>query len=123
MMKLHEDDLALRSRYVALANAGIALLGIWLLISPTIFSFATAPNGSINNVIIGAALVALAVLSINIPLESAPLGYLCLLLGFWVAASPVAFNYPAGAAWNNVFTAAFLMVLASFSSGEASGIH
>lgn len=80
------------------------LSGLWLAASPYILDFAWHPAAWWNAVVIGVALVALALVRFAYPRRFEGLRWTVLILGAWIVASPYVANYNhvEAATWNAI---------------------
>lgn len=77
------------------------LLGIWILISPFILTFAL-PRAIWNNVVTGIVVGILAIIRLSVP-NQAGWSWINALLGLWLIISPFVLMFAHGnALWNNV---------------------
>jgi SPW repeat len=82
------------SKIVKTASTVTLLAGIWLFISPWVYSVSRLPNAW-NSWVVGLAIAALAAIRIGSPAELPGLSWLNCLLGVWTFASPWVFGYTA----------------------------
>lgn len=82
-------------------------VGIWLIISPFAMGFSRYPQGLINNIAVGIALVILTFASARFGLLKA----LIVVIGAWMYASSLTLDVPlARYLWNNLILAAVVIV-------------
>ncbi|GAB1692908.1 SPW repeat protein [Krasilnikovia sp. M28-CT-15] len=120
----HQPGLAeLRQRYErtsatgpAVITHGLALLaGLWLAISPWVTHFnTTAPDVTINNLILGIAVAALTLAAIQVPQSVARLSWTAATIGVWIVVSQWVIQQSASSAgivWNNMISGGVIILL------------
>ncbi|GIF01207.1 SPW repeat protein [Paractinoplanes rishiriensis] len=104
-------------------SALVFLAGIWLIIAPFSLDYRNAGggfDGYWNDVVIGVALAVVALVRIALPLATAPLSLINILLGFWLITAPFVLAYNTGtdatqATLNDIVTGAVVAALAAIS--------
>ncbi|HET7551088.1 MAG TPA: hypothetical protein VFK04_07345 [Gemmatimonadaceae bacterium] len=85
-----------------------ALLGIWLMVAPSVLHY--DGRASINDHIVGPLIAATAIIAIwEI---TRPLRWLGIVFGTWLVFAPAFFRFPSEALVNNVVVGAVLVILA-----------
>jgi hypothetical protein len=85
-----------------------ALLGIWLMVAPSVLHY--SGTASINDRIIGPLVAATAIIAIwEI---TRPLRWLGIIFGLWLLLAPGFFHFPSRALVNNAVVGAVLVILA-----------
>jgi hypothetical protein len=121
-MAAHPDLAEMRARYDRLAETPVAqttdgltvLAGLYLALSPWIVGFSDTPALAVNNLVIGLAVVALAIGFASAYSRTHGITWLCPLLGVWtiisqwVMAEAVATT---GIVLSNVIVGAVIVVL------------
>ncbi|MCB0064312.1 MAG: SPW repeat protein [Caldilineaceae bacterium] len=101
------------------AASGInVVLGLWLIISPWVFSY-TADSGALwNSIIVGIIVVILAGTRVANVMQNTWLSWLDLVLGLWIIISPWVYNYTmsTGAMWNSVIVGVLIAALSIWSA-------
>ncbi|WP_412751591.1 SPW repeat protein [Krasilnikovia sp. M28-CT-15] len=95
---------------------GLALLaGLWLAISPWVTHFnTTAPDVTINNLILGIAVAALTLAAIQVPQSVARLSWTAATIGVWIVVSQWVIQQSASSAgivWNNMISGGVIILL------------
>ncbi|MGH8228039.1 MAG: SPW repeat protein [Steroidobacteraceae bacterium] len=108
----------------ARAASGInVLLGIWLIISPWVFGYASADDQAMwNAVSTGGLVLILAATRYAQPHTGSGMSWVNFLLGLWAIASPWVFVYAnqGSAMWNNVATGIVIALIAIWSRSATS---
>ena len=87
------------------------LLGIWVLISPFILTFAL-PRAIWNNLVTGIVVGILAIIRLSVP-NQAGWSWINALLGIWLIISPFVLGFTHGSVlWNNVILGIIVAALA-----------
>jgi hypothetical protein len=119
----HPDLMEMRERYERTSASGpavitdglVLLAGLWLAISPWVVHFnATAPNVTLNNLILGIAVAVLAIGLTVMPLRMVRLSWATAVIGAWVVVSQWVIQQSdssAGIVWNNVITGGITALL------------
>lgn len=112
--------LRLARDYVAQARTASGtniLLGIWLIVSPWTFDY-SGRSAVVGSVTVGALIALLAAIRLASLRNSAGLSGINLLLGFWTAASPWAYEYATsrGAMLDNIIVGILVAALAIWSA-------
>ncbi|MEZ4869293.1 MAG: SPW repeat protein [Caldilineaceae bacterium] len=103
---------------VRTASGVNVVLGLWLIISPWIFSYA-ALNGALwNSIIVGIIVVVLAGIRVANVMQYTWLSWINLILGLWIIISPWVYNYATltGATWNSVIVGIIIAALSIWSA-------
>ena len=115
-----DHDYATQARTASGLNV---LLGIWLIISPWVFGYASAgPAPMWNSVIVGALILILAATRFSTPHTAPGLSWTNLILGLWAIASPFIYVYQnlGSATWDNVATGIAVVLVALWSGGATA---
>ncbi|GAB1692900.1 SPW repeat protein [Krasilnikovia sp. M28-CT-15] len=119
----HPDLIEMRERYERASATGpavitdglVLLAGLWLAISPWVIHFnATAPEVTVNNLILGIAVAVLAMGLTLTPARMARLSWAVAAIGAWVFVSQWVIQQSsstAGIVWNNMVTGAVIGLL------------
>ena len=95
-------------------------LGLWLLVSPFVVSYAVSA-ALWNTVLAGVAHLILSLLRAGIP-QAPTLWFLNLLPGVWLIVAPFLFDYArSGAFWNSIITGAIAVLFAARTRGAVPG--
>ncbi|HKT04782.1 MAG TPA: SPW repeat protein [Rugosimonospora sp.] len=113
--------------FAATAPSAIALLGgVWLIVARFVYTFLGTGGrlgGVPNGIVVGAAVVLIALAQLSNPASSPALSAANVVLGGWMIASPWVFHYHfwSALAWSDLITGVVigLTALASFSAGAA----
>lgn len=91
------------------------MLGAWLAISPWVLAYSERDYATWNAVAIGVAIVAYALIEIDIPKPWEE--WVNLALGIWLMASPLVlgFHGESSAAWNALFVGMVVVLLAAWA--------
>jgi hypothetical protein len=93
------------------------LLGAWLVVSPWIIGYVSREM-MWHDVVVGAALVAIAAVRAGSHRRAAVPGWLGLLLGLWLIVAPfVLFSIETSQKWNSVIIGAVVAILAVIVAG------
>ena len=85
------------------------LSGVWLILSPFVLGFASAPAGIVNNIAVGAAVIVLALAGVKCGL----LKSMNVLMGAWLYASAFILYVPNRCfLWNNLILAGAVILAA-----------
>ncbi len=96
------------------------LAGIWLIISPFIFAFSGNLVAMWNDIIVGAIIGIIALVSASRPLRTSGLNWVNAVLGVWTLFAPFVIAFSTMAAlWNNIIVGAIVAVLAVWSVNKA----
>jgi SPW repeat len=109
------------SSQIAIASGINVLLGIWLVVSPWFYGYATASTDvTWNSVIVGLLIVICAAVRSFAPLRRAALSGVNILLGIWVLLSPWVYGYSADVPrlGTNVVVGIVVIALAIWSGGR-----
>ncbi len=109
-----QDDLDQGS----VASALNVLAGIWLIVSPWIYTVASAQNGGVwNSVIVGIVITFFAA-SRFLGSYDRTLSWLNALLGLWMIVSPWVYGYSgaSGFTWNSVIVGIIVAILGTWSA-------
>lgn len=106
-----------------LPSSVVFLAGIWLVIAPLILDYrATGEgfNGRWNDTVIGVAIALLALVRMIVPLISAQLSLINVVLGGWLIAAPFVLGYNDGpnsprATWNDILVGLLVIAMAAMS--------
>ncbi|MEH1127185.1 SPW repeat protein [Micromonospora sp. CPCC 206061] len=106
-----------------LPSSVVFLAGVWLVIAPFALDYrATGEgfNGRWNDTVIGVAIALLALVRMIVPLISAQLSLINVVLGGWLIAAPFVLGYNDGtdsprATWNDILVGLLVIVLAMVS--------
>lgn len=79
----HEPEVSLFS-IATLSSAVAGLAGLWLLLSPLLLDHWEQSNAAWNDVIVGGALVVLAIVLVRAPIRTAPVSWFVMFLGLWL---------------------------------------
>jgi hypothetical protein len=90
-----------------------ALLGIWLMVAPSVLHYDA--SASINDRIVGPLIAATAIIAIWE--VTRPLRWLGILFGLWLLVAPGIFHFPPHALVNSAVVGALLVIL-SFLGGR-----
>jgi hypothetical protein len=115
-----DRDFAAQARIASGLNI---LLGIWLIISPWVFGYASAgPAPMWNSVVVGALVLILAATRFSTPHTAPGLSWTNLVLGLWTIASPWIYVYQGlgNAMWDNVATGIAICLVALWSGGATA---
>jgi hypothetical protein len=96
-----------------------ATLGVWLVVSPLVFGYATSSTGSgLNSVLVGAIVAFCGTLRVRSPRARPTLSWINMALGGWMALSPWGLGHfdNDGPLWNSVFVGFTIIVLAMWSA-------
>lgn len=120
----HRDGrTAARDRRAGVVIAGglVLLAGVWLVLAPFVLRY-RAGDPIWNDVACGAALLMLSLVQIAALRRSAPLGWLCALIGLWLIASALWVNATSAAATNDVVVgfAVAVFALAGLASADSA---
>ncbi|OGY21835.1 MAG: hypothetical protein A2126_00375 [Candidatus Woykebacteria bacterium GWB1_45_5] len=91
------------------------LAGLWLIVSPFILGYSTTTTAMNNDVIVGAAVVTLSLITIVWKrLTASWLSWLIALVGIWEIAAPFLLDYTSTtvAAWNGAILGVIILILA-----------
>lgn len=106
--------------WAALPMALAFAAGVWLLLAPTVLSYADAgvDAASWNDRIVGPALAVLAVVQIVTPVAVTALGLAVAILGAWLVVAPFLLGYDGAprAVVNDVLVGAGVVVLAALAA-------
>jgi hypothetical protein len=106
------------------APAALVLLGgLWFIVSRLVFTFpmgGIGPRGVLNGIVIGAAIVLIALVRLVTPASSPWLTAVSLVLGAWMIASPWVFGYAhfgtgSRLVWSDIITGAIVVLASLFS--------
>ena len=90
------------------------LAGLWIIISPFLFGYSNVNAATNNDVIVGAIVAVLALVTIIWSRQTASwLSWLAALVGIWEIAAPFLLGYAdtAVAAWNGVILGIIILVV------------
>lgn len=71
----------------------IAVLGLWMMAAPWILNYGYVSSALWNSLVVGAAVVLVAVARILLPNEFAHLSWINVAFGIWLILSPFIFGY------------------------------
>jgi hypothetical protein len=115
---------------VRMASGINILLGIWLIISPWVFGYASVgPAAMWNSVVVGALVLIMAATRFASPHTAPGLSWTNLILGLWTIAAPWIYVYDnlGNALWDNVATGLAIVAVAiwaaSATAAEARDQH
>ena len=102
----------------AAPSALVFLAGVWLATSPFVLGYRGTDDAYWNDVIVGAAIAAVALVRIAAPVATVPLSLINMGLGVWLIAAPLALKYHVGvdatvATWNSLIVGLSVMLLAA----------
>jgi hypothetical protein len=107
--------------------SGINLvLGIWLIISPWIYGYATtARNAMASSIIVGILVLIFGILRYNAPHSRTVLSWANLILGIWTLLSPWIFSFMTSTAYitNSVVVGILIAALAIWSGSATIAEH
>ena len=114
-----------------MASALVFIAGIWLIIAPFSLDYRNTGgdfNGYWNDVVIGVALAAVALVRIVSPVATAPLSVINVLLGMWLIIAPFILGYndgsdAAAATVNDIVVGLIVVVLAAVSLLSGRSAH
>lgn len=115
-----DRDYAAQARTASGINV---LLGIWLIISPWVFGYASAgPAVMWNSVVVGALVLILAATRFSTPHTAPGLSWAAIVLGLWTIASPWIYVYQSlsNAMWDNIATGIAIVLVALWSGGATA---
>jgi hypothetical protein len=106
-----------------MASALVFIAGIWLIIAPFSLDYRNTGgefSGYWNDVVIGVALAAVALVRIVSPVATAPLSVINVLLGMWLIIAPFILGYNEGAdaaaaTVNDIIVGVLVVLLATVS--------
>ncbi len=99
------------------------IAGIWLVISPWIFAYATGA-GEWNSIIVGIIVAVLAAIRAFGAYDAAWMSWVNVVLGIWVVIAPFVFGYATfpGRMWNNIIVGIIIAALGIWSARGSSGM-
>jgi hypothetical protein len=107
--------------------SGINLvLGIWLIISPWVYGYATtARNAMASSVIVGILVLIFGILRYSAPHSRTVLSWANLILGIWTLLSPWIFSFMTSTAYitNSVVVGILIAALAIWSGSATVAEH
>lgn len=105
-------------RQVKAASGLSFLVGIWLIISPSVYGEPTVPGAAWNSIIVGIIIAIFAAIRFFAPRSAVGLSWINALLGIWMIISPWIYGYTAntGFMWNSVIVGLIALVLAIWSA-------
>lgn len=118
-MATHAEASEPRGRGQARIASGLTLvLGLWLIVSPLLLE--VAGGAAWNNIVFGFAIVLLAAGRVVQPVAKSRLAsWINAVIGVWLVASPVAFDFVTRAAtWNNAIVGVLVVAFALWSSTQ-----
>jgi len=109
---------------IRLASGLNIIAGLWLIISPWVFFYAT-PGGIWNSVIVGIIIAVLAAIRAFGAYNSAWMSWVNVVLGLWVVIAPFIFGYTtyAGRMWNNIIVGLIVAALGAWSAMATNRAH
>ncbi|RCG26232.1 hypothetical protein DQ384_30155 [Sphaerisporangium album] len=120
-LEAHPDIVAMRAKYERAGSSAVAqvidgltlLAGLYLAISPWVVGFFTGlPRLSVNNLITGLVVAALALGFASAYGRTYGLTWMLPILGIWTIITPwVIRSATTGSIWNNVVTGAVILLL------------
>jgi hypothetical protein len=96
------------------------LSGGWLMASPYVLDFAWEPSAWWNSLVIGAALIVVAIIRFAAPRRFHGLQWTALILGAWMIASPFVAEYAdvTAAFWNSLLIGAIVVFAATLAAAQ-----
>lgn len=94
-----------RATQVRTAGGLDILAGLWLLVAPFALNYAANGGSTVNDLLVGAAIILFAGYEVVNVRNSTP-SWLNVLLGAWLVAAPFVLGFTTGSAamWNNIVT-------------------
>lgn len=110
-----------RRRNTAFVSGIVAVVGLWVAISPFVYGLDGATLW--NNLAVGAAVLVLGGYNVyrqynDVPLSAGAAG-LAVLLGLWLIVAAVAFGMAAGAFWSTLVSGLLIAGFAGYNTYEA----
>jgi hypothetical protein len=100
------------------------LAGVWLILAPFILSFSGLATATWNNIIVGAVVVVLAIISLASTRSTAS-RWLNALAGAWLFFSPFILGYSTAsrALWNDLILGAIIAIVSIWSANALSNAN
>lgn len=102
---------------VRVASGLNLLAALWLMASPYGLGFYLLNPPLWNSVIVGTAAAFFSILRLVMPFRYTEIGWLNIILGCWLIASPFIFRFVdvSAAYWNSLFVGLFMVLMAGWS--------